>query len=33
MASLIVVDYLQLLRGASKRVENRTVEVAEITRA
>ena len=29
---LIIVDYLQLMQGASRRVENRQVEIAEISR-
>lgn len=31
--SLIVVDYLQLMRGASKRVERREQEISEISRS
>jgi replicative DNA helicase len=30
---LIVVDYLQLMRGSSNRVENRTAEISEISRS
>jgi replicative DNA helicase len=29
---LIIVDYLQLMQGASRRAENRQVEIAEISR-
>ena len=31
--SLIVVDYLQLMRGASKRIERREQEISEISRS
>ena len=30
--SLVIIDYLQLMRGASRRTENRQQEVAEISR-
>ena len=30
---LIVVDYLQLMRGSSERIENRTNEISEISRS
>ena len=30
--SLVIIDYLQLMRGASRRAENRQQEVAEISR-
>ena len=29
---LIIVDYLQLMRGSSDRIENRTTEISEISR-
>lgn len=32
-ADLIIVDYLQLIRGASDRTENRVLELGEITRS